>query len=747
MLRNAAALLSVLVVSSLVAAPLAAQERLWAEPVTDGDLAAVPARDWLSFRGHLASWGYSSLDQINRSNVGHLAIVWSVTMEAGPNEAGPIVRDGVMYLPNSGDVIQALDATTGDLIWEYRREWPEDIRSRRSLTNLAAPVNRSVAVYGDAIFATTGDAYVIRLDAHTGELEWETEVGQYGYVSHTTGPIIADGKVISGRSCDTALPGGCYITAHDAEDGRELWRFYTIPRPGNPGFDTWGDLPFENRIHVGAWFIGSYDPELDLIYWGTSVPAPSPEVLRGTGDGELLYSNSTVALEPETGELRWYFQHLPRDNWDLDHPFERMLVDLEVEPDAEETWVRNPNIEPGEKRKLVTGVPGKNGLVWTLDRETGEFLWARPTVFQNVVDSIDPKTGHVTVNTDVIPRSFEDDYGVVCPSASGGRNWPAAAYSPRTSAMYVPLQNLCMTMEMTTPNPGPQDFYAFSGRGQFAPGKDTLGRLQAISARTGKTDWQYEHQAGMMSTMTTGGDLVFAGDTNRRFRALDAETGEVLWENVLNGPVTGYPASYSVDGEQYVTVAVGGGDLLSGGFNRFSGRRVRSGSNVLYAFKLPASARLDVASGGDVSAPRLARSTAPETSSPAAAAEAELPGRLDGTTTPCFAFTEAQVERGRSAYVRDCAQCHGDSLRGGNHGTALAGPTFERRWQARPASALVHSIRETMPPGAENTIGASAARGMVAYILSAAGRSTVPTVRGPAAGVDTSRLCFANADD
>ncbi len=719
---------------------LRAQERLWPEPVTDAELAEVPHGDWLSFRGHLASWGYTALDQIDRSNVDQLQVAWSVTMNRGPNEPSPLVRDGVMYLGHSGDVIQALDATSGDLIWEYRRQWPEDIMAKRSMSNLAAPINRGMAIYGDGLFFLTGDTYLIRLDAHTGLLEWETRIGQYGQVSHTSPPIIANGKIISGRTCDTSLPGGCFITAHDPDDGRELWRFHVIPRPGEPGSETWGDLEFEGRIQVGAWFVGSYDPELDTVYWGTSVPAPSAEVQRGTGKGVMLYSNSTVALDPNTGKLRWYFQHLPRDNWDMDHPFERMLVDVEVQPDAEATWVQNPGIEPGARRKLLTGVPGKNGMVWTLDRETGEFLWARPTVYQNLIDSIDATTGAVKINEEVVPKGFGDKLDLVCPAASGGRNWPTGSYSPRTETMYIPLQNLCMSMELTVEDPGPQDFYAFSSWSQMSPGKDNVGRLEAVSARTGKTAWQQEHAAGSMATLATGGDLVFMGDTNRRLRAFDAETGEHLWAGIVNGPVTGFPVSYEVNGEQYIAVGVGGGDLLSGSFNRYSGNRVRSGSNVMVAFKLPARWRdTSATASSDVPRPELPRAPA---ASAMARAAGDLPLKLH-RSAPCASFDAAQVERGQQRYAQQCTTCHGATLRGGNHGTALMGPAFVRRWGDRPASGLAKTIRETMPPGGERTLTEDATTDLVAFILSQSGDVRGTGNSQPA--LDAARMCFTGA--
>jgi alcohol dehydrogenase (cytochrome c) len=226
-----------------------------------------------------------------------------------------------------------------------------------------------------------------------------------------------------------------------------------VPRPGEPGDETWGGLPLEKRRHVGAWGPGSYDLEMNLLYWGTSIPSPSNEHIRGTPGANMLYTNSTLALDPDTGRVVWYFQHLPRDNWDLDHVYERILVDGEVRPDRASVWKSNPKVRPGSSRKMLTGIPGKTGIVWTLDRATGEFLWARETVRQNVIKDIDSRTGQVTVNEDVIPDSADGAFGLVCPSNKGGKVWQVGSYSPRTKAMYMPLQNMCMEPQTTTSNP------------------------------------------------------------------------------------------------------------------------------------------------------------------------------------------------------------------------------------------------------------------------------------------------------
>ena len=289
------------------------------------------------------------------------------------------------------------------------------------------------------------------LDAATGDLVWNTQILDYRVhpANQTSGPIIAEGKVISGRSCaPLGGPEACVVTAHDALTGEELWRRRLIPGPGEPGNETWGDVPFEDRKHVGAWMVPSYDPALNLVYVGTSVTSPAPKFLLGGADNVHLYHNSMLALDADTGEIVWYYQHL-NDHWDLDHQFERLLVDTVVAPDPTEvTWI-NPRLRPGEQRRVMTGIPGKTGLVYTLDRATGEFLWARPTVTQNVISHIDGATGAVTENSEVV-FSAEGQDVLACPHAVGGKDWEAGAYSPVTNTMYYPLRNVCARMMATT---------------------------------------------------------------------------------------------------------------------------------------------------------------------------------------------------------------------------------------------------------------------------------------------------------
>ena len=375
-------------------------------PVTDTMLQAPAPEDWRMWRRTLDSWGYSPLDHVTRENVNELRMVWTRALARGRQEGTPLVYDGVLYMPQASDVIEAIDAVTGDLIWAHRRDLPDDVYD---YVGGNARNNRNIAIYDRFIINTSDDNFVFGLDATTGEIAWETQIFDYQVTpaGHSSGPIIADGRAISGRSCRPAGgPDSCVIVAHDARTGEELWRRHTIPKPGEPGDETWGGVPWEERLHVGTWMPASYDPELRLIYQGTSVTSPAPKFMLGGIDNTHLYHNSTLALDVDTGEIRWYYQHL-NDHWDLDHPFERLLLDTAVSPNPNAvSWI-NPRVQPGEVRKVMTGIPGKTGVVYTLDRETGEFLWATPTVTQNVISNIDGATGAVTENAEVVSARWD----------------------------------------------------------------------------------------------------------------------------------------------------------------------------------------------------------------------------------------------------------------------------------------------------------------------------------------------------
>ena len=538
------------------------------EPVTEDMLLRPRPENWISFRNGYGLWGYSPLYQIDTANVGELRLVWSRAMREGYQEVEPIVYNGVMFLSHVEDMVEALDAATGDLLWAYRRALPDNVTA---VTGTRGRY-RNISIYGDKVFLATNDAFLVALDARTGAVVWESKRADYRefQVAQTNGPLVVNGKLLTGSRCNPQSPlaGGCFITANDIETGTEIWRVNTAATPDQPGGDTWGGIPLSARRAASPWMVGSYDPEQNLVFWGTGPAWPLAEELQGIYDADLLYTNSTLALDPDSGEMAWYFQHLPRDSWDLDHAFERMIVRTEVSPDpAVVPWI-NPNVRAGQTRKVLTGIPGKTGVVWTLDAETGEFLWARPTIFQNVMTGMDVETGRVSIADENMTPS--------CPHLFGGKNQPSGAYSPHTNAIYVPMNQTCRGARRMEHVPGAD------------PDTAPVGRFEAISAATGRTLWTHRQRAPFYgSALTTGGGLVFLGDLVRRFRAHDAESGDILWETILNGPVGGRPMTYSTGGRQYL--AIGSGGLSMGIYilPLTPELTTPTGSNTLFVFALP----------------------------------------------------------------------------------------------------------------------------------------------------------------
>jgi PQQ-dependent dehydrogenase (methanol/ethanol family) len=546
-------------------------------PVTDEMLWKPSPNDWLSWRRTLDGQAFSPLEQINRNNVSQMRMMWTRAMGTGNQESTPLVYNGVMYIPNARDQILAMDARTGDLLWEFFRQYPQGVNGG---------TNRNMAIWGTTLIDAGSDNQMYAVDARTGQQVWETFVlDPKKRASASSGPIIANGKVITGRQCQPdAGNDSCIITAHDAKTGKEVWRTRTIPLPGEPGYDTWGDVPMAERWHVGTWMVPSYDPQLNLIIIGTSVTIPAPKFILGGPDKEHLYHNSTLALNADTGKLVWHYQHVI-DHWDLDHPFERIITETAVAPDPKEVpWI-NPRIKRGEKRRVVTGIPGKTGLVYTLDLATGEFLWARPTVMQNVISNIDGATGKVTVNPNAVFSKI-DETKLICPSSNGGKNWPAGAFNPDTQVMFMPLQNMCMNATTTTDKRDPQRVYGLSMPGIIAPGTDKVGSIHAISAETGRTVWKYEQRAGMLPLVATKGGLVLGGDANGRFRAFDDRSGKILWETNLGAPVSGFPIVFAVNGKQHVAVTTGG-SLVANSANRLTPELRPGNVPQVYVFALP----------------------------------------------------------------------------------------------------------------------------------------------------------------
>jgi PQQ-dependent dehydrogenase (methanol/ethanol family) len=715
--------ITLLIVAATALLPAQAQQQLEITPVSDAALLNPPPEDWLMWRRTLDSWGYSPLRQIDGANVNQLQLVWTRGLEpGGPQEGTPLVHDGVLYFPNPRDIIQAFDAATGDLLWEHRRQFPADIEKF-----INAPfINRNLGIHGNLIIDTSADGYLYALDARTGKEVWNTLVLDYKTGVHqTSGPIVADGKVFTGRGCEplpNANPDACVIVAHDAATGRELWRTRTIPGPGEPGNESWGDIPFAERKHVGAWMAPSYDPELKLLYIGTSVTSPGPKFLLSGNDKKYLYHNSTLALDAQTGKIVWFYQHVV-DHWDLDHTFERILIDTAVTPAKESVAWINPTIKPGEMHKVITGIPGKTGIVYTLDRRTGKFLWATPTIQQNVVSKIDGKTGAVTVD----PRalfSARGDEATICPSINGGKNWPAGAYSPLTGAMYFPLQNTCAQYSVTIASRKEPSAYGLRAITQIAPGTQNVGTIYAISASTGKVEWKYEQRAALLSLLTTGGELLFGGDVAGRFRAFDQRSGKVLWQTNLGSQVTGFPISYSVRGRQYIAVSVGQA-VNTSAYLLLTPEIRPSSNNSLYVFALPEAWQ------SAKTAPR--QDPTPSQPSPVAVASASSgtpPSscrRTDKPTPPAGSapnglFTAAQSAQGKKVYVeQQCSTCHGENMRGAAGAPALADPGFRLAWQGRSLGTLFDCMKTTMPPGRSGALADADYVHLLAAILEANG--------------------------
>jgi alcohol dehydrogenase (cytochrome c) len=504
-------------------------------PVTEAMLRSPSAGDWLNWRRTDNAWGYSPLDQIKRDNVARLQLAWSWAMEEGAQEATPLVHDGIMYLPNPGGVIQALDAATGDLLWDYR-----PARTNRGGGELRG-IQRNIAIYEDKIFGATGDAHLIALDARTGKLVWDVAVAdpKLGY-NYTSGPIAVRGKVIAGiTGCSRYKEDVCFISGHDAATGKELWRTSTVAPPGEPGGDTWGDLPLALRAGSDAWISGSYDPQTNLVYWGTAQAKPWARAARGT-DGDALYTNSTLALDPDTGKMKWYYQHLPGETQDMDEVFESILIDS------------------GGRKSLFK--MGKLGILWQLDRATGKFIHATDLGYQNIVE-VGPETGKVTYRPDKIPKlGVEID---MCPSTAGFKDWRAMAFSPQTNALYIPM---ALTCEKATFG----EVEKVVGKGGTGPVKrkdykhpaseGDLGEYLAMDIRSGKVLWRDRTPSpSNTAALATAGGLAFGGDWDRHLYAYDAATGKILWQTRLVTSAQGFPITYLAKGKQYVAVPAGTG--------------------------------------------------------------------------------------------------------------------------------------------------------------------------------------------
>ncbi|PWT97723.1 MAG: hypothetical protein C5B51_30790 [Terriglobia bacterium] len=548
------------------------------KPVTQEELLNPNPNDWLMYSRTYDAQRYSPLKQITRQNVAQLALAWTRGLPAGTSESVPLVRDGVMYVISPGASVLALNATNGDLLWEYKHKLANPGQGTGART-------KTIAIYQDMILYTAPDSNVVGIDARTGEPRWQTKADQRG---HTSGAIVVDGKVISGGTCTGGLRANCYIAAHDAVTGKELWKFYTTQGDGDPNPDTWGGAPVEKRT-ASTWGLpGTYDPIKKLLYWGVANPTPNSRMARHGGKWDAiptsspsdLYSNSTLALDPATGKLVWYYQHLPGDDWDEDYTHERTLFRTAYNPDPKYVKWFNPEVKRGEQRDVAVMV-GEGGGVFELDRSNGQFLWATPFPYDTpefLISKIDGKTGKVYLNESLIFKQPKEEK-LIC-YFNTRSYWPTA-YSPETNSLYVPFTDTCL-----------DNVEGGKRANATRPGADpnNLTGVAKISMSTGEIQrWSTGRTPSNGAVLATAGGLVFNGDLNRRFRAFDADNGKVLWETVLGGSVSVSTITYGVNGKQYVAVMTGDGALTQGLIRQVAPElRPVAGANAIYVFALPA---------------------------------------------------------------------------------------------------------------------------------------------------------------
>jgi alcohol dehydrogenase (cytochrome c) len=521
------------------------------QPVTPERLKNPEDGNWLMIRRTYDGWGYSPLTQITPDNAARLRPVWIFsTAEPKVHEAAPLVNNGVMFVSTPNNQVIAIDAKSGNLLWRYRRIRPEG-------TVVPHDTSRGVALYRDKVLYAAGEAVLVALDAKTGKEVWTTTVAdnKAGYYI-SLAPLVAGGRVMVGASGGEFGIRG-FVAAFDPDTGKELWRSYTVPAPGEPGSETWPKGGDQWKTGGGSvWVTGNYDPDTNIAYWGVGNGGPWMGDRR---PGDNLYVSSTIAIDLATGAIKGHFQYHPNDSWDWDEVSPPILVDYQ---------------RGGRTIKGLIDV-ARDGYLWFLDRSNVEraggkikFIEGKPYVKQNVFTRLDPETGRPEIDPAHKPGTGKR--AEYCPSLHGGKNWPPIAFSPKTRMIYVPAnENLCaasMGAEIVeyTPGRGYTGTQVTNPSFMVAPGADHVGEVQAWSVDTGQRVWthNYAKSPNWGAMLVTAGGVVFSGGTSdRRFHAFDASNGKLLWEFPTNSGILAPPSSFTVDGKQYVAVLTGwGGD-------------------------------------------------------------------------------------------------------------------------------------------------------------------------------------------
>jgi len=527
-------LVRLLIAGAAVAAAFGTGTAHAQRPVTDQMLlnAQNDAANWIMAPRDYASTRYSPLTQVNAGNVKRMVPVWSFsfgTLDA--QNTTPLVLDGVMYVTSSHGRIFAVDARTGAMKWMYAHAMPDDI-GKMLCCDLG---NRGAALYGDKVFYVTPDSHVIALNRETGKVVWDVVIGDYKKAyTMTVAPLIVKGNVVVGMS-GAEYPTRLYIEALDSETGQQVWRRYTIPAPGEPGFDTWGTTDADAWKFGGgsAWITGSYDPTLDTLYWSTGNPNPDWDGFGRVGDN--LYTNSTLALNPDNGEIKFFYQYTPWDVWDYDGVNETILADV------------------GGNRVWLHG--DRNGFLYQIDRTNGKFIWGKEISKVNWMTGFTPE-GRPIIDRNMVP-TYDKTVKGVCPASEGGKWWNPMSYDPNQSIVVVPSREICADLK--------------AGKTERVEGRYNLGlaeanwekgygQLVAFDVKTGEKIWTVKAPSPYTSgILTTAGGVTFAGTPEGEFKALDTKTGKTLWSYQTGSGIVGSPMSFSIDGKQYVAVPSGWG--------------------------------------------------------------------------------------------------------------------------------------------------------------------------------------------